>query len=191
MVQPMKNPMQQVLPSSSSAAVWANDAYLIERGGSTGQISRWIFSAVGVPKERPTGPEGVSQKLEYIAAAFELRVVRIARLLGVSRQAIYDWKQGKSLSEENHHKIEALYRAAQRFREASLEPDYNTRHCLIGGEVEFVDALAHNPLQAVERLIEVTSWGKKQGEWLAKLLGNRPEPSGSILDDLPPHYPGE
>ena len=96
MMQPMKNPMQQVLPSLSSIAVWANNAHLIERGGSTGQISRWIFSSVSVPKESPPGLEGVSQKLEYIAGTFELRVVRIAELLGVSRQAIYDWKQGRA-----------------------------------------------------------------------------------------------
>ncbi|AWR88000.1 hypothetical protein Mtai_v1c27750 (plasmid) [Meiothermus taiwanensis WR-220] len=129
------------------------------------------------------------EKLEYIETALGLRVVRLAELLGVSRQALYDWKEGRRMSEENHRRLDALYKAARRFREAGLRPDYTTLHRRIGGELEFLQALGQDPLNAVEKLIAVTERGEKQRAWL-KRLENRPE-RGSIDDELPPHYPGE
>lgn len=117
------------------------------------------------------------EKLEYIEATFDLRVVRLAELLGVSRQAIYAWKAGKSLSDENHRKLEALYEAARRFREAGLKPDYTTKHRLIGGGLEFIQALGQDPVSAVEKLIQVTERGKVARQWLERHLGGRRRPA--------------
>ncbi len=142
-------------------------------------------------EEAAPSEASVKEKLEYIETTFDLRVVWVAELLGVSRQAVYDWKAGKSLSEENHRRLDALYRAARRFKEAGLKSDYTTKHRLIGGELEFIHALGQDPLDAVEKLIEVAERGKRQREWLEKRLKTRPEPQGSIADELPPHYPGE
>lgn len=135
----------------------------------------------------------VKEQLEFIEGAFGLRVSRVAELFGVTRQAIYDWKQGKSLSDENQLKLNALHKAAQRFKEAGLKLDYATKHRTIGGELEFMQALegGHDPVQVVAKLIVVLERGRKQRERLEKLLKDRPEPKGSIVDDLPPHYPGE
>jgi len=162
--------------------------------GSTG-YSDWVFLVNGplsqVLEEAAPPEASVKEKLEYIETTFDLRVVRAAELLGVSRQAVYDWKGGKSLSDENHRRLDALYRAARRFEEAGLKPDYTTKHRLIGGELEFIQALGQDPLDAVEKLIEVAERGKRQREWLEQRLKTRPEPQGSIADELPPHYPGE
>ncbi len=166
-----------------------------EWGGSTGYTGAWVLrvnSPLSQALEEAAPPEAsVKEKLEYIETTFDLRVVRVAELLGVSRQAVYDWKGGKSLSEENHRRLDALYRAARRFKEAGLKSDYTTKHRLIGGELEFIQALGQDPLDAVEKLIEVAERGKRQREWLEKRLKTRPEPQGSIADELPPRYPGE
>jgi transcriptional regulator with XRE-family HTH domain len=166
-----------------------------ERVSSTGYSSTWVL-LVNSPLPQAfevteNTDASVKDKLEYIESAFDLRVVRVAELLGVSRQAVYDWKRGKSLSDENHRRLDALYKAAQCFKEAGLKLDYTTKHRLIGGELEFIEALGRDPLKAVEKLIELIKRGKKQREWLEKRLKTRPEPQGSIADDLPPHYPGE
>lgn len=166
-----------------------------EWGGSTGYTGAWVLrvnSPLSQALEEAAPPEAsVQEKLEYIETTFDLRVVRVAALLGVSRQAVYDWKGGKSLSEENHRRLDALYRAARRFKEAGLKSDYTTKHRLIGGELEFVQALGQDPLNAVERLVVVTERGKRQREWLEQRLKTRPEPQGSIADELPLRYPGE
>jgi transcriptional regulator with XRE-family HTH domain len=165
-----------------------------ERVSSTGYGSPWVLLVNGPLLQKLADAESedsVKERLEYIESAFNLRVVRLAELLGVSRQAIYDWKQGKSLSEENHRRLEAVYKAARRFKEAGLKPDYTTMHRLIGGELEFIQALGQDPEEAVEKLIIVTERGRKQRARLEKLLKDLPEAKGSILDELPPHYPGE
>lgn len=162
--------------------------------GSTG-YSDWVF-LVSDPSsqvlEEDASPEAsVREKLEHIESTFDLRVVQVAELLGVSRQAIHDWKRGKSISDENHRRLDALYRAARRFKDAGLKPDYTTKHRLIGGELEFVQALSQNPLDAVEKLITLTERWKGQREWIEERLKTRTEPPGSIADELPPHYSGE
>lgn len=184
---------EKILPSPGMALKY----FLRPKGqvSSTGYISEWVL-LVNRPQsqglEEAAPPEAsVKEKLEYIETTFDLRVVRVAELLGVSRQAVYDWKGGKSLSDENHRRLDALYRAARRFKEAGLKPDYTTKHRLIGSEFEFIQALGQDPLNAVEKLIVVTERGKKQHEWLEKRLKTRPEPLGTIADELPPHYPGE
>lgn len=151
-----------------------------EAVSSTGYISQWVLLV-----NRPLSPRlgesdltdaTVKEKLEYIETVFDLRVVRLAELLGVSRQAIYDWKGGKSLSDENHRRLDALYGAARRFREAGLKPDYTTKHRLIGGGLEFIQALGQDPLNAVEKLILVIERGKRGREWLEQRLKSRPKP---------------
>jgi transcriptional regulator with XRE-family HTH domain len=184
--------VEKILPSPGMA-----HKYFLRPGrqvSSTG-YSEWVLlvndSQSQVLEEAAPPEASVKEKLEYIETTFDLRVVRVAELLGVSRQAVYDWKGGKSLSDENHRRLDALYRAARRFKEAGLKPDYTTKHRLIGSEFEFIQALGQDPLGAVEKLIVVTERGKKQREWLEKRLKTRPEPLGTIADELPPHYPGE
>ena len=134
----------------------------------------------------------IKEKLDFIGEAFELKVTRVADILGVTRQAIYDWKKGKCLSDDNNRKLNELFKAAQRFKDAGLRLDYNTKHRNVGGDLDFIQALAdQDPVQAVEKLVVVIERGKKQSAKLEKLLKDRPEPKGSILDELPPHYPGE
>ena len=153
-----------------------------------------LYSAITNSKQVPVQAEAsVKEKLEFIEETFELRLTRVANLLGVTRQAIYDWKHGKNITDGHRGKLDLLYRAVQRFAEAGLKLDYNTKHRNIGGDLEFIQALeaGQDPVQAVEKLIVVIERGKKQQATLEKLLKDRPEPRGSVLDELPPHYPGE
>lgn len=165
-------------------------------GNSWGYIDASVLGAESFVVNAKVGfgslDTSVREKLEFIETTFNLRVSRAADLLGVTRQALYDWKKGMNISDDNRRKLDGLHRAAQRFNEAGLKPDYATKHRTIGGELEFIQALAgQNPVQAVEKLIVVLERGRKQQEQLEKLLKDRPEPKGSIVDDLPPHYPGE
>lgn len=147
---------------------------------------------VGLGERPPCLAVPVKHQVGFIETTFGLRVSWVAGLIGVTRQAIYDWKQGKTPSGENYRKLNALYTAAQHFKEAGLKLDYATKHRTIGGELEFIRALAGpNPVEAVQKLIVVLKRGHKQRESLDKLLKDRPDPGGSVADELPPHYPGE
>lgn len=193
---PYKPPLQQ---DRRSQQRFAGGAIFLYRGGfqpTTLGVS-WNVLRSGtadlIAESTNISENFVKEHLEFIEDAFGLRVSRLAELFGVTRQAIYDWKQGKSLSKDNEQKLSAFHKAAQRFKEAGLKPDYATKHRTIGGELEFMQALegGHDPVQAVEKLIVVLERGREQRERLEKLLKDRPEPKGSVADELPPHYPGE
>lgn len=104
--------------------------------------------------------------------------MRLAELLGVSRQSFEGWKSGKAPSKDNQHRLEVLYQAAQRFEAAGLEANLSTKRRLIDSELEFMQALAHDqdPLDAVKHLTELVERGNKQraaleffrGEWTIK-----------------------
>lgn len=166
----------------------------LKRG--TGYGSPIVISIVGgrpdvIAVEESPDDIAVREKLVVIKAAFELQTVRMAELLGVSRQTIYLWEEGQGLSKDNEDKLEALYLAAKRFKEAGLEANYQTKHRLIDSELEFIEGLGQDPLAAVETLIEVIERGKQKRAWLEQRLADRPKAEGSILDEFPPHYPGE
>jgi hypothetical protein len=132
------------------------------------------------------------EKLEHIAFVLNMSPIRISEILGISIYAIFVWMdEGESPGPEAERKLDQLYAAARSLEEAGVRLDYTNKHRLIGGELEFIEALGRDPLKAVEKLIELIKRGKKQRKWLEQRLKARPEPEGSALDELPPHYPGE
>jgi hypothetical protein len=132
------------------------------------------------------------KKLEHIAYIFNMSPIQISEILGISIYAIFVWMDGgKSPGLEAERKLGELYAAARQLEEAGIRLDYTTKHRLIGDGVELLHALTEDPLKAVDRLLEVLERGKKQRKWLEQRLKTRPEPDGTIADELPPHYPGE
>lgn len=53
-----------------------------------------------------------AQNLDHIRSTLKLTVTDIAARMGVSRQAIYDWQNGKPIADENAAKLDAAARAA-------------------------------------------------------------------------------
>jgi len=195
-------PQPQRTEKKSQYSAGAVGLYIKEHFQPTSCGSVWIVIDVntafsegyilGMESRFESPGESAREQLEFIETAFDLKISQLADLFGVTRQSIYDWKKGKSISDDNRRRLDGLYKAAQRFKGADLRPDYAIKHRTIGGDLEFIQALAgQNPVKAVEKLIEVLERGRKQRERLEKLLKDRPRPEGSIADDLPPHYPGE
>ena len=63
------------------------------------------------------GPEGLSpaEQLKTISKILSLSKVELARVLGVSRQTIYDWLEGRPVSPENEDRLLRLARLAWDF----------------------------------------------------------------------------
>ncbi|MCB1207183.1 MAG: helix-turn-helix transcriptional regulator [Verrucomicrobiae bacterium] len=71
-------------------------------------LTYWLESVLGT-SERPTAFElttpDVPGALVEIRDAFSLSTVQLAEVLGVSRQAIYDWSSGRTVKLENRQRI--------------------------------------------------------------------------------------
>lgn len=133
-------------------------------------------------------PHPDSHLINEVERIFELNLVRLAELLGLNRQELLELRANlnngtSTLQAHQQEHLHQLYLAAEIFEQNALKANYSTKHHLIGGETEFIEGLAKDPLWAVEKLIEVLARGAKQREWLENLLKDRP-PTQDILDLL-------
>lgn len=65
------------------------------------------------PEIRASLRVGVAEDLEFIKSALKLTTSELAKYLGVSRQAIYDWKSGAHIKSHNISKLENMRKAAE------------------------------------------------------------------------------
>ena len=62
-----------------------------------------------------------AENLEHIRSVLRPSVTDLAKALGVSRQAIYDWQAGKPIAAENAARIDDIARAANLFAREGLQ----------------------------------------------------------------------
>lgn len=88
-------------------------------------VTFWLESVLGI-SERPAATEvttpDVPGALTEIRDAFSLTTVQLAEVLGVSRQAIYDWTGGKTVKPENRQRIGQILEFVEKWRELHPAP---------------------------------------------------------------------
>lgn len=108
---------------------------------------------------------------------FELTITELATLLGITRQAIYRWHDGKSLpSLKIYWRIEAFYTAAMRFRDADVFDPKRTLHLtvfknkslaeLICDNKEYQPAISYLIMEQRRRLLESMDTSHYSGQQL-------------------------
>jgi hypothetical protein len=135
---------------------------------------------------------GLARWIGFDDPTWEEQMAYVREVFGFSLMEIYEVLGGWPFSGDPipPHRLRALYESAKLFAESGLKMDYSTKHCLIGKETEFFQALKKDPLDAVLRLIQVKRRHRGQREWLDKTLIARPF-SQPLDDFLPPHYRDE
>src|SRR5260370_23127531 len=89
--------------------------------GDKGYHSPWLDldREVHSPHGAAASP---AKNLDYIRSVLRPSVTALARALGVSRQAIYDWQAGRPIAADNVARLHALSRAADLFASEGLHP---------------------------------------------------------------------
>ncbi|NGO53115.1 helix-turn-helix transcriptional regulator [Allomesorhizobium camelthorni] len=83
-----------------------------------------------------------AENLTHVRSVLKPTVTELARVLKVSRQAIYDWQSGTSITAENAAKLEDLSRAADVFQVEGLTASHQIlRRRVAGGS--FFDKVAN------------------------------------------------
>ena len=62
---------------------------------------------------RSAALSSAAEDIDFVKATLRLSVTELAKYLGVSRQAVYDWKSGAHVRSENLSKLEKLLVASQ------------------------------------------------------------------------------
>lgn len=116
-----------------------------------------------------------SADLEHIKKTLRISVSGLARVLGVSRQAVYDWQAGKPIAHENAERLADLARAADVFVDASIEPSAQLFRRTISSGKGLLDIVQDGgPAESSARqLVDILRSEAQQRERLQERLATR------------------
>lgn len=116
------NPSQQPLRYRVIATFMAGTFGLVGLNAFNG-TSNWDISPVQKPQAENDITKNKSvQQLEIIRKVTKASVTELARIFGVSRQAVHDWQNGSTISDRNEEAIENFSNIINIFVNAGLEP---------------------------------------------------------------------
>jgi transcriptional regulator with XRE-family HTH domain len=116
--------------------------------------------------------------LSRIRTVLKPAVADLAHALGVSRQAIYDWQNGKPIGSANASRLAALARAGDVFAAEGLtSPSQLLRRPIKGGK-SFLDLVrdGESPEDTIRELVSRVRRELEQQQMLAARLANRKKP---------------
>jgi len=168
---------------------YVNDIILGRR-----QLSETVAHALGYRVQRiftplEEAPDQFSYSVDAIMEALDCSISDIATMTGVTRQAVYDWKSGKTLSRENFSRLCGLSRAAEVFASSNIKPGSRSLNRALSGGGSFISLIAAggDAIAAARRLVEVLAREAEQREKLSKRLAGRTydayDAGVSMLDD--------
>src|SRR5262245_27096155 len=157
--------------------------YLKTRGSKGYSFVTYSSDSESPTKSRASSP---ADNLDYIRTVLRPSVTDLARALGVSRQAIYDWQAGRPIAAENVARIEDIARAADFFAREGLQATAHlVRRPIINGKNILEIIRDGGSAEAAARtLIDVVRRELTQRENLKSRLANRVRPTREDFRDV-------
>ena len=122
--------------------------------------------------------------ISYIRVFLQLTISDLARLLGVSRQAVYDWQSGKQIAVDNAARLADLARAADVFAAEgqTVSAQLLQRPIVSGKRLFDIAREGGSAEEAARKLIQMMRRELRQRQMLADHLKDRHKPE--ITDDV-------
>jgi hypothetical protein len=164
--------------------------YYVQRG-----LKGYAFVAYNVPPEIKDAPKTrtPAEDLAHIRAVLRPAVTDLSTAIGVSRQAVYDWQNGKPIAAENASRLADLARAADVFAAAGVTTTAQLlRRPVVSGKTLLDIARDGGSLEAAAKsLAGVVQRELEQRQMLAARLKGRTKPAipsedygAPILDEM-------
>ena len=128
----------------------------------------------------------LSAQLACVRKIIPGAVTEFARALHVSRQAIYDWRGGKPVAEENAARIRDLFAAANELETSGLAITAQLMRRRISVEGGFFDYVAagRSAGEAARALIEIVRIESRQRSMMQHRFGASAPATRNDLDDV-------
>lgn len=117
----------------------------------------------------------VSNLMESIQIGFERVMSHLPAIFGVSRQTLYNWRNGETPKQQHQEKIRQLAKAALIFTEAGFKPTPVMLDRTVVNGQSFIDLLKHNAdgASSANKLMRIINGGAQERAKLDQILGNR------------------
>jgi transcriptional regulator with XRE-family HTH domain len=126
------------------------------------------------------------ENIARIRSVLGCTVTDVAGMLGVSRQAIYDWQAGKAIAPENASRLSQLTRAANIIARESLALTPRVLRRPIRDGKNFFELVREGGSAEGEagRLVEIVRGEARERETLKKRLAGRARPVREAFEDI-------
>jgi transcriptional regulator with XRE-family HTH domain len=137
-----------------------------------------------VPDAQPLPVRTPAEDLAHVRATLKPSVTELANALGVSRQAVYDWNQGKPVAPGNAARLADLARAADVLSMEGLATTGNVlRRPIIAGKSLFdIVRDGGTAEDAARKLLLIVQREQQQRERLTVRIAGRRRPAASLED---------
>ncbi len=132
----------------------------------------------------PQSIRTAAEDLAHVRATLKPSVTDLASALGVSRQAVYDWNQGKPVAPANAARLADLAKAADVLSIEGLTTTGSVlRRPIIAGKSLFdIVRDGGSAENAARKLLQIVQREQQQRERLAVRLAGRRQPAASFED---------
>jgi hypothetical protein len=127
-----------------------------------------------------------AENLGHVRAVLKPTVTELASMLGVSRQAIYDWQAGRPITSENAARLADLACASDIFAAESLTVTSRVLRRPIRNGKSFVDLMREGGSAdtTARALLEIIRRESHQREALKSRLAGRPRPGREVFEEI-------
>lgn len=127
--------------------------------------------------------------IAHIRDVMKTSVSELARVFGLSRQAVHEWIKGGTLSPRNAQRLSELARAADVFAESRIEVTPPVLRRKIGGGHSLLESVKEDGkvVEQARKLVDTLSRESQHRQRLAARLAGRQKPALSPDDFGAPH----
>lgn len=154
--------------------------------------SSWSINQIEVDGSR-TGVEGAAsataEDIAHIRQATKISVTELARVCGVSRQAVHEWIKGGPLSKRNAERISELVQAVDVILESGVEASPQTLRRKVSGGMSILEAVQADGkvVDLARQLVGTLARESEQRKRLAARLAGRQKSQLSSTEFGTPH----
>lgn len=154
--------------------------------------ANWNINQIDVDGSHESAADAGSasaRDIAHVREVMKISVSELARVFGVSRQAVHEWIKGGALSQRNAQRLSELARAADVLLEFGIEVTPQMLRRKIGGGPSLLESVKEDGkvVELARRLGDTLSRESQQRERLAARLAGRQKPALAPSDFGAPH----
>jgi DNA-binding transcriptional regulator YiaG len=154
--------------------------------------ANWNINQIDIDRSQESAADATSasaKDIAHVRQVMKISVSELARVFGVSRQAVHEWIKGGALSQRNAQRLSKLAQAADVLLEFGIEVTPQMLRRKIGGGMSLLESVKEDGkvVELARRLVDTLLRESQQRERLAARLAGRQKPALAARDFGAPH----
>ena len=127
-------------------------------------------------------PSTSARDVLHVRRVLKISVTELAKIFGVSRQAVHDWINGGALSSRNAQRLSVLAQAADVFVESGVDISPQMLRRKVGAGQSLLDSFkdGSNLVQEAQQLVSTLAREATQRQRMSERLAERPKVELSV-----------